>query len=204
MDTLTASNCRGFDGKFPQLGERVWIDPSAVVLGDLILGDDTSVWPQVSIRADVNTIRVGDRTSIQDGCVLHVTHKSKTRPNGWPLQIGREVTVGHNAILHGCTVGDRVIVGMGAVVMDGVTVQSDVVIAAGALVTPGKTLSSGKLYAGSPAREVRALTQAEMAYFSYSADNYVNLKDRYRSVGKRVRGWCFSCFSTKRWVDPLS
>lgn len=181
MDTLTESNCRRFDGKAPTLGERVWIDPSAVVLGDLVLGDDTSVWPQVAIRADVNTIRIGDRTSIQDGCVLHVTHKSDKRPAGWPLQIGREVTVGHNAILHGCTVGDRVIVGMGAIVMDGARVHSDVVIAAGSLVTPGKELSSGKLYAGSPAREVRALTAAEMAYFSYSADNYVALKDQHRA-----------------------
>ena len=143
------------------------------------MGDDTSVWPQVSIRADVNSIYVGDRTSVQDGCVLHVTHKSDQRPDGWPLKIGSDVTIGHKAILHGCTVGDRVLVGMGAILMDGVCVESDVVIAAGALVTPGKQLSSGKLYAGSPAREMLSLSEAEMAYFTYSAQNYVRLKNQY-------------------------
>jgi len=179
MQIVKDKESRCFDGNSPKLGERVWVHPSAVILGELTLGDDTSVWPQVSIRADVNSIYVGDRTSVQDGCVLHVTHKSDQRPDGWPLKIGSDVTIGHKAILHGCTVGDRVLVGMGAILMDGVCVESDVVIAAGALVTPGKQLSSGKLYAGSPAREMRSLSEAEMAYFTYSAQNYVRLKNQY-------------------------
>jgi carbonic anhydrase/acetyltransferase-like protein (isoleucine patch superfamily) len=122
-------------------------------------------------------IRVGARTSVQDGCVLHITHAGPFNPDGWPLLIGSDVTIGHRATLHGCTVGDRVLVGMGATIMDGALVEDDVIIAAGALVTPGKRLRSGLLYAGSPAREVRALSEKEMAYFCYSAANYVKLKD---------------------------
>jgi carbonic anhydrase/acetyltransferase-like protein (isoleucine patch superfamily) len=161
------------------VGERVLIDPSAVVMGDVVLGDDVSVWPQVSIRGDMHRIRVGARTSVQDGCVLHITHAGPYNPDGWPLEIGCDVTIGHGAILHGCTVGDRVLIGMGATVMDGAVVEEEVVIAAGALVTSGKRLRSGYLYAGSPAREMRALRQEEIEYFCYSAGNYVDLKDRH-------------------------
>jgi len=170
---------RSFRGKTPQLGARVLIDPSAVVLGDVTLGDDVSVWPQVSIRGDMHRITVGARTSVQDACVLHITHDGPYNPGGFPLHIGADVTIGHAAVLHGCTVGDRVLVGMGAIIMDGAVVESDVVIAAGALVTPGKVLRSGFLYAGSPAREKRALTEAELDYFRYSARNYVKLKDQH-------------------------
>ncbi len=172
-------NVRSFNGQRPRTGARVLIDPSAVVIGDVELGDDTSVWPQVVIRGDMHRIRVGARSSVQDGCVLHITHAGPFNPDGWPLQIGSEVTIGHNATLHGCTVGDRVLVGMGATIMDGAVIEDDVVIAAGALVTPGKLLRSGYLYAGSPAREVRELSEKEMAYFSYSANNYVKLKDQH-------------------------
>ena len=172
-------NVRSFNGQRPRTGARVLIDPSAVVIGDVELGDDTSVWPQVAIRGDMHRIRVGARSSVQDGCVLHITHAGPFNPDGWPLQIGSEVTIGHNATLHGCTVGDRVLVGMGATIMDGAVIEDDVVIAAGALVTPGKRLRSGYLYAGSPAREVRELSEKEMAYFSYSANNYVKLKDQH-------------------------
>ena len=179
MKHHTDGNVRSFDGHRPGTGARVLIDPSAVVIGDVELGDDTSVWPQVSIRGDMHRIRVGARSSVQDGCVLHITHAGPFNPDGWPLQIGSEVTIGHNATLHGCTVGDRVLVGMGATIMDGAVVEDDVVIAAGARVTPGKHLRSGYLYAGSPAREVRELSEKEMAYFSYSGNNYVKLKDRH-------------------------
>ena len=172
-------NLRSFQNKAPATGRRVLIDPSAVVLGDVVLGDDVSVWPQVAIRGDVHHIAVGARTSVQDGCVLHVTHAGPYNTDGWPLQIGSDVTIGHNATLHGCTVGDRVLVGMGAIVMDGAVVEDDVVIAAGALVTPGKRLRSGYLYAGSPAREMRELSEQEMAYFTYIANNYVKLKDQH-------------------------
>lgn len=179
MRHYTTTSLRPFRGKTPRLGARVMIDPSAVVLGDVTLGDDVSVWPQVSVRGDMHTIRVGDRTSIQDGSVLHITHAGPYHPDGYPLCVGSDVTVGHAAVLHGCTVGDRVLIGMGAIVMDAAVVQSDVVVAAGALVTQGKVLRSGYLYAGSPAREIRPLSSAEMAYFCYSARNYVQLKDQH-------------------------
>lgn len=182
MDSSRTPNIRRLDGVTPALGERVFVDSSAVIVGDVTLGDDVSVWPQVSVRGDVHTVRVGARSSIQDGCVLHVTHAGPFNPDGWPLAVGEDVTVGHNATLHGCTISDRVLVGMGAIVMDGAVVESEVVIAAAALVTPGKHLRSGFLYAGSPAREVRALSGKEREYFLYSAANYVKLKDRYLSA----------------------
>ncbi|MEM9316679.1 MAG: gamma carbonic anhydrase family protein [Pseudomonadota bacterium] len=175
----TTSSLRSFAGDTPKLGNRVLIDPSAVVIGNVELGDDVSVWPGAVVRGDMHAIRVGARTSIQDGCVLHITHASDYNPGGWPLTIGGEVTIGHNATLHGCTLGDRILVGMGAVVMDGAVVENDVVIAAGALVPPGKTLQSGYLYAGAPAKQRRPLSENEMNYFSYSAANYVRLKDRH-------------------------
>jgi len=179
MKHYSKNSVRSFAGQRPVTGKRVLIDPSAAVIGDVQLADDASVWPQVSIRGDMHHIRVGARTSVQDGCVLHITHAGPFNPDGWPLEIGCDVTIGHNATLQGCTVGDRVLVGMGATVMDGAVVENDVVIAAGALVTPGKRLRSGYLYAGSPAREVRPLSEKEMDYFCYSANNYVKLKDRH-------------------------
>jgi carbonic anhydrase/acetyltransferase-like protein (isoleucine patch superfamily) len=164
----------------------VFIDPSAVVLGDVTLGDDVSVWPQAAIRGDMHWIKVGDRSSVQDGCVLHITHAGPFNPDGWPLQVGCDVTVGHNATLHGCRIGDRVLVGMGATVMDGAVVEDEVVIGAGALVTPGKVLRGGYLYAGAPVREVRRLGARELEYFEYSANNYVKLKDRH--LAQQTRG----------------
>jgi carbonic anhydrase/acetyltransferase-like protein (isoleucine patch superfamily) len=179
MRHYTATSLRQFMDKFPRTGARVLIDPSAVVLGDVILEDDVSVWPQVAIRGDMHNVRVGARSSVQDGSVLHITHAGPYNPDGWPLDIGCDVTIGHSATLHGCTIGDRVLVGMAATVMDGAVVEDDVVIAAGALVTPGKQLRSGFLYGGSPAREMRALNEREMDYFIYSANNYVKLKDQH-------------------------
>lgn len=179
MTSDNSNSVRTFEGQAPQLGSRVYIDSSAVVVGAVQLGDDVSVWPHAAIRGDMHTIHIGARTSIQDGCVLHITHAGPFNPAGWPLVIGSEVTVGHNAILHGCTIGNQVLVGMGAIVMDGAIVEDQVVIAAGALVAPGKKLISGHLYAGSPARQIRPLSEREIDYFSYSASNYVALKDRY-------------------------
>jgi carbonic anhydrase/acetyltransferase-like protein (isoleucine patch superfamily) len=175
----TPQSLRDFRGHTPKIGDRVLIDPSAVVLGDVELGDDVSIWPCTVVRGDMHTIRIGNRTSVQDGSVLHITHASDFNPGGWPLTIGSEVTIGHNATLHGCTLGDRILVGMGAVVMDGAVVEDDVVIAAGALITPKKRLESGYLYAGTPARQIRKLSDKEMAFFSYSAGNYVRLKDEH-------------------------
>jgi len=179
MRHYSAVSLRSFQGHSPRVGLRVLIDPSAVVLGQVVLEDDVSVWPQVAIRGDMHRIRVGARTSVQDGSVLHITHAGPYNPGGWPLDIGCDVTIGHNATLHGCTIGDRVLVGMAATVMDGAVIEDDVVIAAGALVTPGKHLLSGFLYAGVPAGKVRSLSEKEMAYFTYSAENYVRLKDQH-------------------------
>lgn len=174
-----SQHIRAYKGVRPQLGNRVMIDPTSVVIGDVTLADDVGIWPLVVIRGDVNRITIGKRTNIQDGCVLHLTHKSADNPEGHPLAIGEDVTVGHKAMLHGCTVGNRVLVGMGSVLLDGVIVEDDVMIGAGSLVSPGKRLERGYLYLGSPARKVRPLTEAELGGLVYSANNYVQWKDDY-------------------------
>ncbi|KZZ10123.1 gamma carbonic anhydrase family protein, partial [Oleiphilus sp. HI0079] len=133
----------------PLLGERVFVDPSALVLGDVQLGDDCSVWPMAVVRGDMHKIRIGDRTSVQDGSVLHITHAGPFNPDGYPLIVGDDVTVGHKALLHGCTIGNRVLIGMGAIVMDGAVIEDEVIIAAGSTVSPGKRLESGYVYRGS-------------------------------------------------------
>ena len=157
------------------------IDPSSVVIGNVDLADDVSVWPLVAIRGDVNAVKIGARSNIQDGSILHVTHQSDYNPAGYPLLIGEDVTVGHKAMLHGCTIGNRVLVGMGSILLDGAVIEDDVMIGAGSLVAPGKHLESGYLYVGSPARRVRALTPAELEGLRYSANNYVRWKDEYLS-----------------------
>ncbi len=170
---------RSYQGMTPKLGERVFVDPSAVVLGDVELGDDVSVWPLTVIRGDMHRIRVGARTSLQDGSVLHITHAGPYSPDGFPLLIGDDVTVGHQAMLHGCTIGSRVLVGMGAMIMDGAVVEDEVIVGAGSLVPPGKVLESGYLYVGRPVKQVRPLTEKEISFFSYTAGNYVRLKDKH-------------------------
>lgn len=170
---------RSYQGQTPTLGERVYIDPASVVIGDVTLGDDCSVWPMTVIRGDMHRIRIGARVSVQDGSVLHITHASDYNPDGFPLTVGDDVTIGHKAILHGATLGSRILVGMGAIVMDGAVVDDDVIIAAGAVVTPGKHLESGHVYAGNPAKALRPLKEKEYTFFSYTAGNYVKLKDRF-------------------------
>lgn len=172
---------RTFKNFTPKLGQRVFIDDAAVVIGDVELGDDSSVWPCAVVRGDMHSIRIGARTSVQDNAVLHITHASDFNPGGWPLTIGDDVTIGHGACLHGCTIGNRVLVGIGATVLDGAVVDDEVVIAAGALVPPGKKLESGYLYVGSPAKQARPLKDNELKFFKYSAQNYVKLKDEYLS-----------------------
>lgn len=163
----------------PQIGHRVFVDPTALVLGDVQIGEDSSVWPMVVIRGDMHRIRIGERTSIQDGSVLHITHAGPFNPDGYPLTIGDDVTVGHKALLHGCTIGNRILVGMGAIIMDGAIVEDEVVIAAGSVVPPGKVLESGHVYRGSPAKKVRPISDKEKRFFTYSANNYVKLKDQH-------------------------
>lgn len=170
---------RPYKGTHPEIGSRTYIDPNSTVIGNVLLGEDCSVWPGAVIRGDMHSIRVGQRTSVQDNATLHITHASQYNPNGWPLEIGEEVTIGHNACLHGCKIGDRVLIGIGAIVLDGAVVESDVVIGAGALVPPGKKLESGYLYIGSPCKQARPLTEKETSFFRYSAQNYVDLKNQY-------------------------
>lgn len=170
---------RSYKGTFPKVGNKCYIDPSCVLMGDIEIGDDSSIWPLVAARGDVNVIRIGQRSNVQDGSALHVTHKNPINPKGFPLIIGDDVTIGHKAVLHGCVIGNRVLVGMGAIVLDGAKIQDDVMIGAGTLVPPGKVLESGHLYVGSPAHKKRPLTEAEIAGLKKSADNYVMWKDDY-------------------------
>lgn len=170
---------RSFRNLAPALGERVYVDESAVVIGDVALGEDSSVWPLAVIRGDMHRIRIGARTSVQDGSVLHITHVGPYNPDGFALEIGDEVTVGHQVTLHGCRIGNRVLLGMGCIVMDGAVIEDEVVLGAGSLVPPGKTLQGGYLYMGRPATQARPLSEAERQFFAYSAANYVKLKDQY-------------------------
>ena len=174
---------RKYQQHVPQLGERAFVDASAVVIGDVELGEDSSVWPMTVIRGDMHRIRIGARTSVHDGSVLHITHAGPFNPDGYPLVIGDEVTVGHKVTLHGCTLGNRILVGMGSIVMDGAVVEDEVIIGAGSLVPPGKRLESGYLYVGSPVKQARALTDNERNFFSYTAGNYVKLKDLHLDEG---------------------
>ncbi|GAA5085566.1 MAG: gamma carbonic anhydrase family protein [Alcaligenaceae bacterium] len=175
------TNVRPFNNLTPQLAENVWVDPTAVIIGDVQIGEDSSVWPYAVIRGDMHRIRIGKRCSIQDGSVLHITHAGPFNPEGYPLTLGDEVTVGHKVILHGCTLGNRILVGMGCIVMDGAVIEDEVILGAGSLVPQGKRLQSGYLYVGSPAKAVRPLTEKEKQFFSYSATNYSNLKNTYLS-----------------------
>lgn len=174
-----SSVLRSYKGIFPTVGERVYLDPSSVLVGDITLGDDASIWPLVAARGDVNHIRIGQRSNIQDGSVLHVTHKNKENPEGYPLIIGDDVTVGHKVMLHGCTIGNKVLVGMGAIVLDGAVIEDEVMVGAGSLIPPGKRLESGFLYVGSPVKQARPLKEAERAFLQKSSDNYVVTKNEY-------------------------
>lgn len=168
-------------GSQPVLGARVWVDTSSRIIGDVELGDDSSVWPMAVIRGDMHRIRIGERTSVQDGAILHITHAGPFNPDGYPLTIGSDVTIGHQACLHGCTIGNEVLIGIGATVLDGAVIEDQVVIGAGTLVPPGKRLESGYVYMGSPAKQARPLTDKERKFFKYTAGNYVKLKDDYLS-----------------------
>lgn len=172
---------RRFEGLTPVLAEGAWVDDSAQVIGDVVIGAESSVWPLVTIRGDVNAIRIGARTNVQDNSCLHVTHDGPYSPGGAALTIGDDVTIGHSVILHACTIGNRVMVGMGSLVMDEVVIEDEVLLAAGSLVSPGKRLLSGHLYRGRPATLARALTDAEREQLRYSAAHYVRVKNRHRT-----------------------
>ncbi|MGB7803673.1 gamma carbonic anhydrase family protein [Buttiauxella sp.] len=178
---------RPFQKTYPEIGQRVMLDRSSVVIGDVRLADDVSIWPLVAIRGDVNYVTIGARSNIQDGSVLHVTHKSSYKPEGNPLIVGEDVTVGHKVMLHGCTIGNRVLVGMGSILLDGVVIEDDVMIGAGSLVPQNKHLASGYLYLGSPVKQIRPLTSEELEGLKYSANNYVRWKDEYLAQESQIQ-----------------
>jgi carbonic anhydrase/acetyltransferase-like protein (isoleucine patch superfamily) len=163
----------------PIIGEDVYLHPSCQVIGDVTIGDDSSVWCNAVLRGDVNRIAIGRGSNVQDLTIGHVSHITAEHPAGSPLVIGNYVTVGHSVILHGCTIGDECLIGMGSIIMDDVVIPDRVMIGAGSLVSPGKVLESGMLYMGRPARAVRALTDEEIAHLRYSAEHYVRLKNDY-------------------------
>jgi carbonic anhydrase/acetyltransferase-like protein (isoleucine patch superfamily) len=168
-----------FESHFPDIHATAFVHETAFVNGRVTIGAGASIWPMVVVRGDINDIRIGARSNIQDGSVLHVTHDSRfSNPGGESLTIGEDVTVGHNVTLHGCTLQDRCLIGMGAIVLDGATIESDVMVGAGALVPPFKTLESGYLYVGNPARRTRALKEQELEFLNYSAEHYVKLARR--------------------------
>ena len=178
--TAKTSVLRPYRDRFPTLGERAWVDESARVIGDVVLGEDVSVWPFTVIRGDVNFVRIGDRTNIQDGTVVHVSHDGPhAKLGGFATRIGSDVTIGHKAIIHACTIEDAVLIGMGAIVLDGAVVRKHAFIGAGALVAPGKIVGEGELWLGNPARKARMLSDAEIDALYYSAKHYVRLKDEY-------------------------
>ena len=163
----------------PMLGARVYAHASCQIIGEVSIGDDCSIWCNAVLRGDVNRIVIGRGSNIQDLTMGHVSHKTADKPDGSPLLIGDYVTVGHSAILHGCTIGNECLIGMGAVILDDAIIPDRVMIGAGSLIPPGKVLESGMLYVGRPAKAVRALTPEEIAYLMYSAENYIQLKDVY-------------------------
>lgn len=165
----------------PDIGARAYVHESAQVIGEVRIGEDSSVWCNAVLRGDVNHIHIGRCTNIQDFSIGHVSHRNENNPNGTPLVIGDYVTVGHSVIMHGATIGNDCLIGMGAILMDDVIVRNQVMVGAGSLVTPGKVLDSGYLYLGRPARRVRELTTEELAHMRYLAEHYVRLKDNYRT-----------------------
>ncbi|MEN8762186.1 MAG: gamma carbonic anhydrase family protein [Thiogranum sp.] len=171
---------RRFEGRQPDIHPTAYIDEQALVVGEVSIGKDSSVWPMSVVRGDINSIAIGERTNIQDCSVLHVTHDSEYAEGGKPLLIGSHVTVGHKVVLHACQVEDGCLIGMGAIVLDGAVIRSGTMIGAGALVPSGKVLEGGYLYLGSPARRVRELTEKEKRYIPYVAGHYVRLKNRYQ------------------------
>ncbi|MBN3859192.1 gamma carbonic anhydrase family protein [Neisseriaceae bacterium PsAf] len=168
---------RVFQGVEPVLGKEVYVDEFSCVIGRVKIGDESSIWPGVVIRGDVNDVTIGSRTNIQDGSVLHVSTPSKDNPEGYPLAIGNDVTIGHQVMLHGCTIKNKVLVGMSSVVLDGAVIEDEVLVGAGSLVPPGKVLESGFLYLGSPVRQIRKLNQEELNSLAQSATHYINVKN---------------------------
>ena len=172
---------RTFNDKSPDIRASAYIDESALVIGDVIIGEESSIWPMTVVRADVHSIRIGARTNIQDAGVLHVTHDGEFSPAGYPLTVGDDVTVGHRVTLHACKVGNLCLIGMSATIMDAALIEDRVIVGAGSLVPTGKRLDSGYLYVGSPVKRVRELNEKEFAFLEYSAKHYARLKSKHKN-----------------------
>ena len=177
------SNIRRFESACPEIAADAWVDETAVVIGDVSIASQSSVWPMCVLRGDVNHIRIGQRSNIQDGSVLHVSHDSYYMPGGAPLIIGDGVTVGHRVMLHGCEIGDGSLIGMGSTILDGAVLEPSLMIGAGSLVPQGKRLQGGYLWLGRPVRRIRPLSEEEIEIMDYTADHYVRLVQRYRDTG---------------------
>jgi carbonic anhydrase/acetyltransferase-like protein (isoleucine patch superfamily) len=167
----------------PVIGSNVFLHDSCQIIGEVTIADDASVWCNAVLRGDVNRIVIGRGTNVQDLSMCHVSHKTPEKPDGAPLIIGDYVTVGHSVILHGCTIGNECLIGMGSIVMDEVVIQDQVMLGAGSLVSQGSVLQSGMLYLGRPAKAIRPLTSAEIAYLRYSAEHYIRVKNNYLKQG---------------------
>ncbi len=178
MSTAT-SHIRPYRGMLPTLGARCYIDRAASVIGDVVIGEDSSVWPACVVRGDIHRIRIGARTNIQDGSILHVTHAGQYTGDGFPCTIGDDVTIGHAAVIHACTLEDACLIGMHATVLDGAVVRKHGFVAAGSVIAPGKIVGEAELWMGNPARCVRVLDAAQIEQLYYSAAHYVRLKDHY-------------------------
>ena len=170
---------RKFENTFPKIHDSAYIDSQACIIGDVEIGKNSSIWPMTVIRGDVNHIKIGSDTNIQDGSILHVTHKSEDDLAGGPLIIGNGVTVGHGAILHACEIGDYCLIGMGATIMDKCVIEHHAMIGAGSVVPPNKHIKSGELWLGNPAKKVRNLNKEQIQQLEYSANHYVKLKGKY-------------------------
>lgn len=172
---------RTFQGIKPTIPASCFIEDTGIVIGDVVMGEECSVWFHAVIRGDVNYIRIGGRTNVQDLCMLHVTHDTH------PLIIGDEVTIGHSVVLHGCTIKDRVLIGMGAIIMDGAVIGEDSVVGAGSLITEGTVVPPKSLILGSPAKVRRPVTDGELAWIKESAQNYVKYASQYMSNASKAR-----------------
>ncbi|TBR35895.1 MULTISPECIES: gamma carbonic anhydrase family protein [Dyella] len=170
---------RTYQGITPTLGQRVYVDEAATIIGAVELADDVSIWPGAVLRGDVHHIKVGARSNIQDGAIVHVTHDGPYSPGGFPTIIGEGVTVGHGAVIHACTIEDYCLIGMHATILDGATVKKYGFVGAGSLIPPGKVVGERELWVGNPAKCVRVLTDQQVEQLHYSADHYVRIKDNY-------------------------
>ena len=166
---------RPYRGKFPQIAASAYIDPAAVIIGDVVIGEDSSVWPMSVVRGDVHYIRIGNRTNIQDGCALHVMKDE------YPLVLGDDVTVGHGVTLHGCTIESRVLIGMGCIILNGAVIGSDSIIAAGTLITERTVIPPGSLVMGSPGKVKKQLSEKDLAMIGEYAKRYAGYREIYRS-----------------------